>query len=102
MTMSTFRGGEKPVPRNIQGEKRNRTNRVRALRNASIKSSVKTAGRRVIEAIAENDQDMPAEKLNAAYSAIDKAVKKGVIHPNQGARRKARLAAKVNASAKTE
>jgi small subunit ribosomal protein S20 len=90
------------VPRNIQGEKRNRTNRVRALRNASIKSSVKTAGRRVNEAIAENDPTLSAEKLSAAYSAIDRAVKKGVIHPNQGARRKSRLASKVNETTKTE
>lgn len=30
--------------------------------------------------------------LSAAYSKIDKAVKRGVLHPNTGARRKARLA----------
>ncbi len=30
--------------------------------------------------------------LNAAYSKIDKAVKRGVLHPNNGARKKARLA----------
>ena len=68
------------------------------MKNASIKSSVKTAGRRVSEAIAENNEELSAEKLSAAYSAIDRAVKKGVIHPNQGARRKSRLAAKVNAA----
>lgn len=90
------------MPRNFSGEKRNRTSRVRALRNASIKSSVKTAARRVNEALAANDAEMSADKLSAAYSAIDRAVKKGVIHANQGARRKARLAAKVNAAAKTE
>jgi small subunit ribosomal protein S20 len=90
------------VPRNIQGEKRNRTNRVRAMKNASIKSSVKTAARRVNEAIAENNGELSTEKLSAAYSIIDRAVKKGVIHPNQGARRKARLAAKVNTVAPPE
>ncbi|HOA15829.1 MAG TPA: 30S ribosomal protein S20 [Bacillota bacterium] len=90
------------MKRNVQGEKRNRTNRVRALRNASIKSSVKTAARRVNEALGQNDQEMSAEKLSAAYSSIDRAVKKGVIHANQGARRKARLAAKVNEAAKAE
>ncbi|HNV35047.1 MAG TPA: 30S ribosomal protein S20 [Bacillota bacterium] len=90
------------MPRNLSGEKRNRTSRIRAMRNASIKSSVRTAARRVNEAIALNDNDMSSEKLSAAYSAIDRAVKKGVIHANQGARRKARLAAKVNEAAKAE
>jgi len=31
------------------------------------------------------------ERLSAAFSKIDKAVKRGVIHPNNGARKKARL-----------
>jgi len=90
------------VPRNLSGEKRNRTSQIRAMRNASIKSSVKTAARRVNEAIALNDAEVSSEKLSAAYSVIDRAVKKGVIHANQGARRKARLAAKVNEASKAE
>ncbi|HNZ09048.1 MAG TPA: 30S ribosomal protein S20 [Bacillota bacterium] len=90
------------MPRNLSGEKRNRTSQIRAMRNASIKSSVKTAARRVNEAIALNDAEVSSEKLSAAYSVIDRAVKKGVIHANQGARRKARLAAKVNEASKAE
>jgi small subunit ribosomal protein S20 len=31
-------------------------------------------------------------RLSAAFSKIDKAVKKGVLHSNNGARRKSRLA----------
>jgi small subunit ribosomal protein S20 len=30
--------------------------------------------------------------MAAAYSKIDKAVKRGVLHPNNGARKKSRLA----------
>lgn len=30
--------------------------------------------------------------MSAAYSKIDKAVKRGVLHPNNGARKKSRLA----------
>lgn len=30
--------------------------------------------------------------MSEAYSKIDKAVKRGVLHPNNGARKKARLA----------
>lgn len=32
------------------------------------------------------------QRMSAAYSKIDKAVKKGVLHPNNGARKKSRLA----------
>jgi len=32
------------------------------------------------------------QRMSAAYSKIDKAVKRGVLHPNNGARKKSRLA----------
>lgn len=35
------------------------------------------------------------ERLAEAYSKIDKAVKRGVLHPNNGARKKSRLAHKL-------
>jgi small subunit ribosomal protein S20 len=31
-------------------------------------------------------------RLSEAYSKIDKAVKRGILHPNNGARKKSRLA----------
>jgi hypothetical protein len=36
--------------------------------------------------------------VTAAISALDKAAEKGIIHPNNAARRKSRLMAKVNAA----
>lgn len=38
------------------------------------------------------------EAVVAAISALDKAAEKGIIHPNNAARRKSRLMAKVNAA----
>ncbi|GBE95287.1 30S ribosomal protein S20 [Nostoc cycadae WK-1] len=35
------------------------------------------------------------ERLAEAYSKIDKAVKRGILHPNNGARKKSRLAHKL-------
>lgn len=32
------------------------------------------------------------QRMSAAYSKIDKAIKRGVLHPNNGARKKSRLA----------
>ncbi len=39
-----------------------------------------------------------AAAVTAAISALDKAAEKGIIHPNNAARRKSRLMAKVNAA----
>jgi hypothetical protein len=38
------------------------------------------------------------EAVTAAISSLDKAAEKGIIHPNNAARRKSRLMAKVNAA----
>lgn len=48
-------------------------------------------------ALGRADGDGP-EAVTAAISALDKAAEKGIIHPNNAARRKSRLMAKVNAA----
>jgi small subunit ribosomal protein S20 len=69
------------------------------LHNKSYKSAVKTLTKKYLEAVATYTaspspdvlQDAQS-KLSATYSKIDKAVKRGVLHRNTGARKKARLA----------
>ena len=49
---------------------------------------------------AEPSEELKKEVLlsmSAAYQKIDKAVKRGVLHRNNGARQKSRLAKKLNA-----
>ena len=41
---------------------------------------------------------MAPRRSTAAISALDKAAEKGIIHPNNAARRKSRLMTKVNAA----
>ncbi|OGH96763.1 MAG: 30S ribosomal protein S20 [Candidatus Melainabacteria bacterium RIFOXYA12_FULL_32_12] len=65
-------------------------------RNVAIKSSVKTAIRKVLETVKENNTEKLVAALNKAYSVIDKAVIKGVLHRNTGARKKSRLTRHVN------
>jgi small subunit ribosomal protein S20 len=48
---------------------------------------------------AESGADDADARLRAAVKRIDKAAAKGVIHKNQAARRKARLAAAVSRAA---
>ncbi|MCD7884983.1 MAG: 30S ribosomal protein S20 [Lachnospiraceae bacterium] len=68
-------------------------------RNKSIKSSVKTAIKKVETAVAANDKAAAQEALLAATSTIDKAATKGVYHKNNAARKVSRLAKAVNAMA---
>ncbi|MEO0490258.1 MAG: 30S ribosomal protein S20 [Cyanobacteria bacterium P01_A01_bin.123] len=83
----------KSAIKRVQVAERNR------LRNKSYKSAVKTLTKRYFEAVdahavtpsVETEQAAQA-RLSAAYSKIDKAIKAGALHPNAGARRKARLA----------
>jgi small subunit ribosomal protein S20 len=70
---------------------------VRAQRNRSIKSAVKTKVTKFRRAIVEHDER--AEELAlVAVSALDRAAAKGVLHRNNAARRKARVTQRLNAS----
>ena len=85
---------------NIKSQKkRNITNAKRAERNKATKSELKTRVKTAVR-LAETTEgtDEGAEAVRIAVKKIDKAAAKGVIHPNQAARRKSRLMAKVNAA----
>jgi small subunit ribosomal protein S20 len=69
------------------------------LRNKAYKSVVKTLIKKYQNAVvvyaANPTPELKEEalsRLSEAYSKIDKAVKRGVLHPNNGARKKSRLA----------
>jgi small subunit ribosomal protein S20 len=78
---------------NIRSQiKRNRQNEHARLRNKSVRSALKTHARRVRESLAAGDREAAAAALRRATRAYDKAVSKGVIHKNNAANHKARLA----------
>lgn len=58
-------------------------------RNIAVKSAVRTAIKKVLNA---TDAATREESLKKAYSAIDSAVLKGILHKNTGARCKSRMA----------
>lgn len=83
---------------NIQSQiKRNRQNEKRRQRNKKVRSEMKTRINQTLAAAEEDGADAEAV-LRLAQKRIDQAVAKGVLHKNTAARRKARLAQKVNAS----
>lgn len=78
---------------NIKSQKKRvLTNAKAQARNKSVRSEVKTAIKRVHEAVTAGDKALAAEKLAAAGRALDKAASKGVIHKNQAANRKSGIA----------
>jgi small subunit ribosomal protein S20 len=66
--------------------------RRRRIRNRAVKSRVRTYIRKFREAAASGDKELALEAYKAAQSQIDRAVSKGVLKPNTGARYKSRLA----------
>jgi len=86
------------MPNNAAAEKRMRQEQKRRMRNRSIKSLVKTQVTKARQVIVSGSNDEAAqEAVRAAVSELDRAAKKGVIHPNNAARRKSRLMKQLNA-----
>ncbi len=76
----------KSAIKRVEIAERNRT------RNRSWRSAVRTARNAVEETITAADPARAREELSQLYSVIDRAVVKGILHRNNAARKKARLA----------
>ncbi|HEX2221303.1 MAG TPA: 30S ribosomal protein S20 [Candidatus Limnocylindria bacterium] len=73
-----------------------------ALRRREVNRRTRSTARTLVQrassiALGRAEGDGP-EAVAAAISALDKAAEKGILHPNNAARRKSRLMAKVNAA----
>jgi small subunit ribosomal protein S20 len=66
------------------------------IHNRSIKSAVKTYIDRAEELISSKEPEPAKEAVQKASVALDKAARKGIIHPNNAARHKSRLVKKFN------
>ena len=77
-------------------KKRILVDRRNAERNKAIKSTVKTAIKKVDAAIAANDKAAATEALKAAITEIDKAASKGVFHKKTASRKISRITIAVN------
>ena len=75
--------------------KRVKTAELRRANNITAKSSMRTAVKNAEAAIANNDENAK-DALLAASRKLDKAASKGLIHKNAAARKKSRLAKRLN------
>ena len=77
-------------------EKRMRQNETRRMRNRHVKTGIKTAVKRVREAVEAKDKKKAQAALTQVTPLVDKAVSKGIIHWRTGARKISRLNRLVN------
>ena len=75
--------------------KRVKVNEQKRANNIAAKSSMRTAVKNAEVAIANNEANAK-EVLVAASKKLDKAATKGLIHKNAAARKKSRLAKRLN------
>ena len=74
-----------------QTRKRARQNDSRRSHNASLRSSLRTAIKKVINAIQGGDKKKAKQALDECTPVIDKIADKNIIHKNKAARHKSRL-----------
>ena len=65
-------------------------------RNKAIRSSAKTAIKKVYTAVENGDKNAAAEELKAATKTLEMAASKGVYHKNNVANKTSKMAKAVN------
>ena len=80
-------------------KKRIKVTETKTLRNRMIKSALKTTLKKFEIALATGNTETATAAFTTAGKALDMAASKGVIHKNMAARKKSRLALKLNALA---
>lgn len=76
-------------------QKRARQSKARYERNKAARSAMRTAVRRVREAVAGGDRGQADKALAAAIPVISRSASKGLIHKNNAARKISRLTSHV-------
>ena len=82
----------------LSAKKRVRQNVKRRARNRWRKQLIREAVRVFDEALHDGKTDAAAEQLKVVYKRLDQVAAKGTIHKNAAARKKARLAKRLNAA----
>lgn len=74
-----------------QAKKRARQSEKSRAHNASLRSTLRTAIKKVAKAIVAGDQKAAAEVYQQSVGIIDRIADKKIIHKNKAARHKSRL-----------
>lgn len=74
-----------------------KTDNERRIANGQVKAKIRSTARKVEAQAVAGSKDEAQATLNVAAGLLDKAARKGTIHKKAAARKKSRLAKKVNA-----
>lgn len=80
-------------------KKRIKVTEVKTAQNRMIKSALKTTIKKFEAAVTAKNVEEAQASFVKVTKALDMAAQKGVVHKNMAARKKSRLAAKLNALA---
>ncbi|SHE56132.1 30S ribosomal protein S20 [Clostridium fallax] len=80
-------------------KKRIKVTETKTLRNKMIKSALKTVIKKFEVSVAASNKEEATVLFKDVVKALDMATSKGVVHKNMAARKKSRLATKLNAMA---
>ncbi len=84
------------MPVTKSAKKAMRQSERKGLRGKALRSRAKTMVAKAEDQVSAGDADAARTAMTSAVRALDKAAAKGRIHKNNAARRKSRLAKKVN------
>jgi len=83
---------------NIKSQiKRNRQNEAARVRNKTVRTRLKSRLRQFREAAESGDREAAESAYHVAARELDKAATKGIIHANNAANKKSRMAKKLAA-----
>jgi len=84
------------LPQIKSAQKQARAAEKKRLRNKAVRSQCKSGIVKAEKLIFSGELESAQQAVTDAVSSLDKAAAKGVIHPNNAARRKSRLVKKLN------
>ncbi len=87
------------MPNIKSAKKRVLVNAKKAEQNKAIRSAVRTEIKKIDHLIKENKYEEAKAALSNAFSVIDSACSKNILHANNAANKKAKLAKKIDAMA---
>jgi len=80
-----------------QAKKRARQNDKQRAHNASLRTQLRTAVKKVRNAIAAGDQEAAMKQMQASQSIIDRIADKKIVHKNAASRSKSKLVRAIKA-----
>lgn len=84
------------MPHSSSAKKRMRQNQKVRLRNRAVKTFLKTRLKKLGAAMVTGSTEEARKEFVLTERALDKAARRRVIHPNRAARKKSRMARKLN------